>query len=89
MNRLPAFPRGHRSAARALWLTLAALLLSGTGVPLMSAADADAHASRHVTHHRSRHRHRRRHAAPGIPQHNGGDHDPDNNGARSDGDGAQ
>lgn len=33
-------------------------------------------------HHRHHHHH---HA--GIPQHNGGDHDTDNNGAPSDGDG--
>jgi hypothetical protein len=32
-------------------------------------------------HHRHNHHHR------GIPQHNGGDHDADNNGGPSDGDG--
>jgi hypothetical protein len=32
------------------------------------------------------HHHRHRHAI-GIPQHNGGDHDSDNNGGPSDGDG--
>lgn len=37
----------------------------------------------HATHHPRHHHHRRR----GIPQHNGGDRDPDNNGHPSDGDG--
>jgi hypothetical protein len=39
-------------------------------------------------HHRTHHRvgHHAHHRA-GIPQHNRGDHDPDNNRARSDGDG--
>ena len=90
MTRIDRFARGHRSTALALLLTLGALLVSVIGVPLMSAtAHTHAQAARHVTHHRSRHHHRRHHAAPGIPQHNGGDHDPDNNGARSDGDGNQ
>lgn len=39
-----------------------------------------------TTGHPSRHHHRQHHHA-GIPQHNGGDHDSDNNGAPSDGDG--
>jgi hypothetical protein len=90
MTRSHEFARGRRFTTLALLLTLGALLLSVTSVSLMSAtAQADAHAARHVTHHRTRHHHRRHHAAPGIPQHNGGDHDPDNNGARSDGDGNQ
>jgi hypothetical protein len=35
---------------------------------------------------RAHHRHHRRHRHHGIPQHNGGDHDSDNNGGPSDGD---
>jgi hypothetical protein len=38
------------------------------------------HAAKHHRHH-----HRRHHSR--IPQHNGGDHDADNNGGPSDGDG--
>jgi hypothetical protein len=38
-----------------------------------------AHASSHHRHHRHHHH--------GIPQHNGGDHDADNRGGPSDGDG--
>jgi len=50
-------------------------------VPMFAQAatpDAAAHhaVKRHARHHRY-----------SIPQHNGGDRDPDNNGARSDGDG--
>jgi len=37
--------------------------------------------------HRSHHRHHPSHHASGIPQHNGGDRDADNNGGPSDGDG--
>ncbi len=36
-------------------------------------------------HHHHHHHHRHHHH--GIPQHNGGDHDADNNGGPSDGDG--
>jgi hypothetical protein len=36
-------------------------------------------------HHHHRHHHHAHHSA--IPQHNGGDHDADNNGGPSDGDG--
>jgi hypothetical protein len=37
-----------------------------------------------ASHH---HRHHRHMSHAGIPQHNGGDHDADNNGGPSDGDG--
>jgi hypothetical protein len=43
-------------------------------------------ASPHHHHHRHHHRHHAAHHS-GIPQHNGGDHDADNNGGPSDGDG--
>ena len=47
-------------------------------------------AKRHHHHHHKRHHHSKpSHKQPsgGIPQHNGGDHDADNNGGPSDGDG--
>jgi hypothetical protein len=42
-------------------------------------------ASPHSHHHHRRHHHAAHHST--IPQHNGGDHDADNNGGPSDGDG--
>jgi Spy/CpxP family protein refolding chaperone len=54
-------------------------LVAFSATPLAHANGAPAHASRHHRHH---HRH---HST--IPQHNGGDHDADNNGGPSDGDG--
>jgi hypothetical protein len=42
-------------------------------------------ASPHHRHHHRRHHHVTHHG--GIPQHNGGDHDADNRGGPSDGDG--
>jgi hypothetical protein len=42
-------------------------------------------ASPHSHHHHRRHHHAVHHTT--IPQHNGGDHDADNNGGPSDGDG--
>jgi hypothetical protein len=61
----------------AVTVALAALLTPATP------AGAAAH------HHRASHRHRpsHHHSNTGIPQHNGGDHDVDNNGGPSDGDG--
>jgi hypothetical protein len=49
-----------------------------------TAATANAHPRHRATHHRAHHR---AHHHAGIPQHNRGDHDPDNNGAPSDRDG--
>ena len=46
------------------------------------ASAAPGHATAHAAKHRKKHR--RHH---GIPQHNGGDRDADNNGGPSDGDG--
>jgi|tagenome__1003787_1003787.scaffolds.fasta_scaffold20950155_2 Ni/Co efflux regulator RcnB len=59
---------------------------SGIAVPAASLAQPSAHAAskHHVRHHRHR---RHRHHGRGIPQHNGGDADSDNNGGPSDGDG--
>ena len=64
---------------------LAAGALSSTAILGVAQAqhpgDGAVHAAKH---HRS---HKRHHAVSGIPQHNGGDHDSDNNGGPSDGDG--
>jgi hypothetical protein len=54
---------------------------------LVSATSAAAATTHHVRHHMPA-RHARR-GQSGIPQHNGGDRDSDNNGAPSDGDGNQ
>jgi hypothetical protein len=43
--------------------------------------------SAHHHHHHHHHRHHHHHHHGCIPQHNGGDHDADNNGGPSDGDG--
>ena len=53
----------------------AALTIGVTGV-----AQATSHHHHHHHHHHATHH-------GGIPQHNGGDHDADNNGGPSDGDG--
>jgi len=58
-------------------IRLIAVLASAAGLAA-SPALAGAHASRHKHHHRHHH---------GIPQPNGGDHDADNRGGPSDGDG--
>ncbi len=64
--------------------------LAGVLVP-MALAGTTAAAGESAGHHdrRARGAHRRPHHHPGIPQHNGGDRDSDNNGAPSDGDGNQ
>lgn len=58
-------------------LLSAALLLLAFGVATVAPETALAHARPHHHHHHHR----------GIPQHNGGDRDADNNGGPSDGDG--
>jgi hypothetical protein len=58
-------------------LSSAAILGSAAAQPSHGAA---VHAAKHHRRHHRRHHH-------GIPQHNGGDHDSDNNGGPSDGDG--
>ncbi len=65
---------------RAVCALLTVMTLAGT------TAVATAKVSRTPKHHRSHHVQRHR---AGIPQHNGGDHDSDNNGSPSDGDGNQ
>jgi hypothetical protein len=66
---------------RRLHILTAVLLASAftAAVP----ASATAHQSHRSAHHARRHHH----SGGGIPQHNGGDHDSDNSGAPSDGDG--
>jgi hypothetical protein len=60
-----------------------AALLGGATVGIAQATNGtNAHASAH--HKKKHHRH---HHHSRIPQHNGGDHDSDNNGGPSDGDG--
>jgi hypothetical protein len=65
---------------------IASLAVGGVA---MARGDAAAQASSHrrAKHH---HHHTKHHArpVPGIPQHNGGDHDADNNGGPNDGDGS-
>ena len=73
-------------------LALAAVV-TGTlaSAAILGAAQAQpsGHGAVHAAkHHHKRHHRARHHAARGIPQHNGGDHDSDNNGGPSDGDGA-
>jgi hypothetical protein len=67
--------RNRIAATCAVALGSGALALGGVGA--FSAMPASAH---HRHHHHHHHHH-------GIPQHNGGDHDADNNGGPSDGDG--
>jgi hypothetical protein len=61
-------------------IALGAVIL-GAGSIAALPSTAAAHRSHHHAHHSS---HR---ASSGIPQHNGGDRDADNNGGPSDGDG--
>jgi hypothetical protein len=61
---------------------LAALCASLLGPALPALAEA-----RRARHGRSHHHVVHRRAGRSIPQHNGGDHDSDNNGGPSDGDG--
>jgi hypothetical protein len=65
-------------------LALAAIVSAGLagGAILGSAAAQPSHGAAHAAK-----RHHKRHHHHGIPQHNGGDHDADNRGGPSDGDG--
>jgi hypothetical protein len=67
---------GHPSSNR----LAAALILLAAGATAAAPATAAAQAKLRPPPRRHLHR-------SGIPQHGGGDHDPDNNGAPSDGDG--
>jgi len=71
--------------------TVALPVLAGLLVPAslaVTTAAATASAGHATSHRRARAPHAQRHHS-GIPQHNGGDRDSDNNGAPSDGDGNQ
>lgn len=57
-----------------------AVMLGAVAIAALPAG-ASTHRSHHHAHHRSHH------SSSGIPQHNGGDRDADNNGGPSDGDG--
>lgn len=61
---------------------LAALALLVSSVVVVLPSSASAHHRPHHAHHRVHH-----HRHTGIPQHGGGDHDADNFGGPSDGDG--
>lgn len=63
----------------AVSLVVAAIAFSGVSSTAFAAT------KHHDAHHHHTHHHR--HHVTKIPQHNGGDHDPDNNGNPSDGDG--
>ena len=63
---------------------LATVVIALVGVTGVSAAASGHPASRK---HPPAHRHHKAHHKTKIPQHNGGDHDADNNGGPSDGDG--
>ncbi len=72
-------------------LSVGVVLLAG-GFATALPASAAPHRSQPRGHHPRRrppHRVHHRHESGGIPQHNGGDHDGDNNGAPSDSDGNQ
>jgi hypothetical protein len=60
---------------------IAAALVAFAAGGVAQASPVGAHAAKH----HKRHHHKKHHSA--IPQHNGGDHDADNNGGPSDGDG--
>jgi hypothetical protein len=67
-----------------LAIAIAVSSLLAFSVPSLAQATSSTSQAAH-RHHAAKHHHRHDHA--GIPQHNGGDHDADNNGGPSDGDG--
>jgi Spy/CpxP family protein refolding chaperone len=69
-----------RKLVAALVATMAVLGVAIGGVAQASGPGAHSSAIHHKKHHKKHHKSR-------IPQHNGGDHDSDNNGGPSDGDG--
>ena len=72
-----------KSPIHRVWLSCAVTLVAGFAGALP--ATAAAHRRHHRAHHHIRHHVQPNHS--GIPQHNGGDRDADNNGGPSDGDG--
>lgn len=70
---------------KAIAATFGALAIAvGLGGTALAAPLQSASSKAQLAHHRHHHRRHRHH---GIPQHNGGDRDSDNNGGPSDGDG--
>ena len=63
---------------------IAAAVFAFAAGGIAQASPAGAHTATH--HHKKHHKKHKKHH-PSIPQHNGGDHDADNNGGPSDGDG--
>jgi hypothetical protein len=80
-TRLTKLPALALAAVVTGMLSSAAILGAAHAQP---SGDGAVHAAKH---HHKRHHRARRHAVRGIPQHNGGDHDADNRGGPSDGDG--
>jgi hypothetical protein len=77
----PTPSKGHLMTVSLRRLAGAALaLFSALAIGVAGVAQA-APSKHHHRHHRHHHHH------TSIPQHNGGDHDADNNGGPSDGDG--
>jgi len=69
-------------------LSAAALIGTLSSAAILGGAAAQTPHQHGTVHAAKRHHHPRRHRAhSGIPQHNGGDHDSDNRGGPSDGDG--
>jgi hypothetical protein len=66
--------------------TAALVSLLAFSAPALAQGGGVTHAGKVTAHAAKRHHHHRRHHSR-IPQHNGGDHDADNNGGPSDGDG--
>jgi Spy/CpxP family protein refolding chaperone len=69
-----------RKVVAALVATMAVTGVAIGGIAQASGTSGHSAAVHHKKHHKKHHRNR-------IPQHNGGDHDADNNGGPSDGDG--
>ena len=61
--------------------------LSSTAILGVASAQHSGEGAVHAAKHHRKHHRTKHHAVRGIPQHNGGDHDSDNNGGPSDGDG--
>jgi hypothetical protein len=63
------------------------LLIGASALALATPVAAIAGSGGGATAHVAKHRRHHHHSHHGIPQHNGGDHDADNRGGPSDGDG--
>ena len=74
----------HVSPQRFSLAAIAMLASVAVSAPSIAQAGASAHSSSHHHRHHARHH---THRSSGIPQHNGGDRDADNNGGPNDGDG--